>query len=171
MQPVDDVFTEPLNTPGPGPLLDLWAKIGLRLDTLTAQLEAQLEQDARLWEQIRFVPGLPLAQIPQASLPAALTTTVKAGWTMAVQRVSATGFASGTDSLSLYRGAIPQDAVPQNFLNVLTQAAPAWHPGGKGLLLKPSQALVVGGGTAAATYTVNLDGILISDDLLPRYLI
>lgn len=152
-----------------GPLLDVWAKIGVRLESLTGELRAERDERARLWESVRFIPVNP-AQFAFGSLPAVLTVTPKHGYTWAVQRVSVAGIGVSPDVVSLYRGASPADAVAQNFLNTLSAAVPAWHPGGKGCLLKPSQTIVVGGGTTGNTYTVNIDVIQVADEWLPRYL-
>lgn len=155
---------------GTGPLLDVWAKIGVRLEGLTAELRAGREQEARAWQEIRFIPIDPL-QVAFAALPAVLTTTVKGGFTWAVQRISIAGIGASPDTVSLYRGAAPSAVVPQNFLNSLSAAVPAWHPGRTGLLLKPNQSLVIAGGTTGNTYTVNVDVIQVTDDQLPRFLL
>lgn len=164
-----DLMPPPLEDPA-GPLLDVWAKIGVRLEGLTAELTEQRNAQARAWQEIRFIPIDPL-QVAFAALPAVLTTTVKGGFTWAVQRISIAGIGASPDTISLYRGAAPSAVVPQNFLNTLSAAVPAWHPGRTGLLLKPNQSLVIAGGTTGNTYTVNVDVIQVTDDQLPRFLI
>lgn len=153
-----------------GPLLDVWAKLGVRIESLTSELRAQREERARLWAEIRFVPLNPV-QAPFASLPALMAVTPKHGFTWAVQRVTVAGIGASPDTVSVYRGASLSDVVPQNLLNVLTAASPTWHPGGKGLLLKPSQTLIIAGGTTGNTYTLSADVIQVSDDQLPYYLL
>lgn len=153
-----------------GPLLDVWAKIGVRLESLTAELAAQREARSLLWQELRFVPLNPV-QAAFASLPVVMAVTPKGGFTWAVQRVTVAGIGASPDVVSVYRGASAADVVPQNFLNVLTAAAPTWHPGGKGLLLKPSQTLILAGGTTGNTYTLSADVIQVSDDQLPYYLL
>lgn len=153
-----------------GPLLDVWAKLGVRIESLTGELRAQREERARLWSEIRFIPVNPV-QAAFAALPVVMSVTPKHGFTWAVQRVTVAGIGASPDVVSVYRGASLSDVVPQNFLNVLTAAAPTWHPGGKGLLLKPSQTLILAGGTTGNTYTLSADAIQVSDDQLPYYLL
>lgn len=164
-----DLMPPPLEQ-GEGPLLDVWAKIGVRLESLTSELRAQREARALLWQELRFIPLNPL-QAAFASLPAVMPVTPKHGFTWAVQRVTVAGIGTSPDVVSVYRGASAADAVPQNLLNVLTAAAPTWHPGGKGLLLKPSQTLILAGGTTGNTYIMSADVIQVSDDQLPYYLL
>lgn len=161
---------DPIELDEQGPLLDVWAKLGIRVESLTSELRAQREDRARLWAEISFLPLNPV-QAAFASLPVVMTVTPKHGFTWAVQRVTVAGIAASPDVVSVYRGASAADVVPQNFLNVLTAAAPTWHPGGKGLLLKPSQTLILAGGTTGNTYTLAADVIQVTDGQLPYYLL
>lgn len=164
---------EPVAGFGPaeyGPALDAWLKLGVQIESNTAELRRQREEREQLWQEISYVPIDPL-QVAFASLPAVFHTACKTGFTWAVQAVSVAGFASATDTLTIYRGAAPYDAVPQNQRQVMSESLYTWHPGRTGFLLKPSQTLVVGGGTSGSTYTVNFDVIQVSDAKLPFFLL
>ena len=153
-----------------GPLLDVWAKLGVRIESLTSELREARQERALLWQEVRFVPVNPV-QAAFAALPVVLQVTPKHGFTWAVQRVTVAGIGASPDVVLVYRGSSPADVAPQNFLNVLTAAAPTWHPGRTGLLLKPSQTLILAGGTTGNTYTLSADVIQVSDDQLPYYML
>ena len=164
---------EPVAGYGPqddGPALDVWAKVGVHLESLTAEMRQQRQQREQLYQDIRFIPVLPV-QAAFTQLPLAFPVTVKLGFTWAVQRLTVSGFASATDTLSIYRGSSPADAAPNNLVNVLSESLYTWHPGRTGLLLKPNQTIVLGGGTSGSTYTVNLDVIQVADTQLPYFLL
>jgi hypothetical protein len=163
-----DMTPAPLEDPA-GPLLDVWAKVGVRLEGLTAELAAQRIEQARAYEDISFRPIQPLQFLGSAA-PAVLPVFVPLGWNWAVQAIVCNGL-SGADSMIVFRGAAPSSAVPQNQLGILTPAAPMLHRGGKGTLLKAQQSLVFGGTlTGGTTYTVNIDVIEVADARLPRFL-
>jgi len=168
---VTDVMPPPLEDPA-GPLLDVWAKIGVRLDTLTGELRALRQQQAAEYEEISYRPLQPLQFLGSAATatPAVLPVFCPLGWWWAVQAIVCNGL-TGTDSMTVYRGAGPSSAQPQNELGILTPAAPMLHRGRTGLLLGAQQSLVFGGTlTGGSTYTVNVDVIAVSDRALCRFL-
>jgi hypothetical protein len=152
------------------PFLDVWAKIGVRLEGLTAELRAQRIREAAEYEDISYRPLQPLQFLGSAA-PAVLPVFCPLGWRWAVQAVVCNGLA-GTDSMTVYRGAAPSSAQPQNQLGILTPAAPMLHRGRTGLLLDAQQSLVFGGTlTGGSLYTINVDVISVSDRALCRFLI
>jgi hypothetical protein len=152
-----------------GPLIDIWAKVGIRLETLTDEIRAQRRQQAAEYEDISYRPLQPLQFVGSAA-PAVLPVFCPLGWHWAVQAVVCNGL-SGTDSMTVYRGAAPSSAVPQNELGILTPATPMLHRGRTGMLLDAQQSLVLGGTlTGGSTYTINVDMIAVSDRALCRFL-
>ena len=163
-----DVMPPPLEDQA-GPLLDVWAKIGVRLESLTEEIRAQRIREAAEFEDISYRPIQPVQFLGSAA-PAILPVFVPVGWSWAVQAVVCNGL-GGTDSMTIFRGAAPSSAVAQNELGIVTPAAPMLHRGRTGMLLKAQQSLVFGGTLTGATlYTVNVDVIEVSDRALCRFL-
>lgn len=138
-------------------------KNGGQVDMLNrAELEAALTKTTETWfqEQAR---GLSTARfdgqgtvaagavtIPAAGSPNKLGPKMGFAWT--VQRVTASGLATG-DALSVYRNA----STPHNFLGVITPTA-SLHIGSKSIILRGDENLVITGASLTATGDIVING-------------
>jgi hypothetical protein len=155
---------------------ELDAGLSLALGRIATALERQRELDERMYRAIMIRPLLPLSQVPSGGV--VTFTSVEhglgpaTGFAWAVQRLSAGGL-GGSDALSVYRGPpVAAAASLDNFMNMLTVTASAWHPGRTGLILQEGETLVVKG-TSLASTLVTLTGEVIQMEqwLLPHFLL
>lgn len=162
---------------GPGtPLLDIWARIGLQLDTVARQLKRQNDLREQFANDIWYVASPP---VPLTALPVSGTiydAGPKGGDAWAVQSVTVGPLAAAGDLVILYRGAGTADAVQQNakysFASTGTAGAfVTWTPGGRGLILMPKQALVFAGTIASPLAVASADVIRMRTAQLPAYLV
>jgi hypothetical protein len=105
---VTDVMPPSLEDPA-GPFLDVWAKIGVRLEGLTAELAEQRHAQARAYEEISFRPVQPLQFLGSAA-PVVLPVFVPLGWNWAVQLVTCNGLGAGSSSAATATGTITAGA-------------------------------------------------------------
>ena len=152
------------------------AGLSMVLGRIASAMERQRQLDEQMYRSIMIRPLLPLSKtvsggaVSFVSLEHGLGPDTGFAW--AVQRLSAGGLASG-DTLSVYRGPPTASAATQdNFMNVLTFASPAWHPGRTGLILQDGETIIVAGASLTATQ-VALTGEIIQMEqwVLPHFLL
>jgi hypothetical protein len=80
------------------------------------------------------------------------------GFAWAVQRITCYLITNSSDVLYVYRGSAQTTGSPNNFLGILTQAAPTLHVGGKGLFLLPDEQILVTGSSLTTTGTLTING-------------
>lgn len=149
----------------PGPLLDVWAKIGISLDTLTGELRADRAERARMMTVIRQVP----LSTPQMTLNAGAGTIdipdllmVRTGYYWSVRRLTLSGWSAG--SVTVWKNNAGGEVL-------LAFPVPSTATLGRGeVLLEPGARLTV---TAAGiTGSVQMYGAadMFEDWYLPYYL-
>lgn len=166
-----------------GAELDITAGLSVSLAGLAETMRAQEQRRRERAAAISWI-SLPAAQftLNGSSLPWAFPQMgPRTGYFWAVQRVAVAGMLvaatyQASDTVSLYKGFSIADAQQQNLLNVISAQAPAWHPGGRGLILREREHIIVGtnqpgGSNSGNTVTINVDAIQILNRYLPEFLI
>lgn len=163
----------------PGPMVDVWAKIGLHLETQTALMREQQRQRDEIANCIwsMTAPVIPLISLP-VSGKAAADCAPKTGFVWVVQRIVVGPLGAATDLLTVYRGHTTADAVPQNALNSFNAGANNvagsfvnWHPGGKALVLKAGETLVFAGTITGTAPAASAEVIQVTETKLPLFLL
>ena len=152
------------------------AGLSMVLGRIASAMERQRQLDEQMYRAIMIRPLLPQSlavsggAVTFVSLEHGLGPDTGFAW--AIQRLSVSGLA-GSDVLSIYRGPpTSKAATADNFMNNLTVAAPAWHPGRTGLILQDGETIIAAGTSLTATQ-VALTGEIIQMEqwLLPHFLL
>jgi hypothetical protein len=144
-------------------------ELGAELDLLTKNELADALHHAGEWQrQAAF--GLRHMELPvMHGTPSGGTLTLlggqgngpyvgpRQGYYWRIERVSIYGLATG-DSMNLFKS----DPSSGRFVTTITAAAPAYHPGGRALLLKPGDYLAATGTGLTATGDIRVVGELVS---------
>ena len=157
--------------------IEVMAGLSVSLGRIAGYMQARQDYQQRCQQAIRSVPIQPVGQVVAGgdvtiTDPGNLLGPAT-GYNWAVQRLTGAGLAAA-DSLSFYRGpAIAATVQPNNLLQVVTGAAPTWHPGRTGLILNAGDTLVASGSSLTATGEIFLTGeiIIMESWLLPEFLL
>lgn len=161
---------------GPGIGLDAEAELSVQVGGLVAEMRAERQRrtifEQRLSQAIRAVPLVSVTAA--AAAPAVFASpdwVCKTSYSWAVQTITAKGLGA-TDTVWVYRtsGSGTAEVVDSAAKNLLTAAAPVWHPGRTGLVLQPGDGITVQG-TITATVTVNIDVIVLESWIVPDFLL
>lgn len=150
---------------GEGPLLDVWAKIGVRLESLTAELRAERQQRARMMGVVRQVP----LTSPQMALTAGAgmidipdLLMARTGQYWSVRRLTLSGWSAG--SVTVWKNG-PVGEV------LLPFPVPATATIGRGeMILEPGARLVVTATGITGTVQMNGAADMFEDWYLPFYI-
>jgi hypothetical protein len=151
-----------------GPLLDVWAKIGVSLETVGAELTEQRRRQNLLWDAVHEVP-VPTQQIAgNGTIDVPQLLGPSGGYWWDVTRLTAAGFSAGT--VTVYKNAVADG----NQLPSFPQAGVVTF--GRRMLLGPKERLlfVTAGITlnpGAAGVSVGGDAIQVASWALPDYLL
>jgi hypothetical protein len=151
-----------------GPLLDVWAKIAVSLETVGVELAEQRRRQDQLWQavhevpiQTQFIAGNGTIDVPQVLGPSG-------GYWWDVTRLTAAGFSAGT--VTVYKNAVADG----NQLPSFPQAGVVTF--GRRMLLAPKARLVFV--TAGITLNAGVPGVSVGGDAiqvaswaLPDYLL
>ena len=151
-----------------GPLLDVWAKVGVRLESLTAAVQEQTQMEQRYLLAVHQVPiatqliaGNGTIDVPQLLGPSG-------GYWWDVTRLTAAGFSAGT--VTVYKNGVADGNQLPSFpsAGVLTF--------GRRMLLGPKDRLIYV--TAGITLNSGAGGVSVGGDAIqveawamPRYLL
>jgi hypothetical protein len=158
------------------PGLSIFAQISASLGQLATYTAERQRFEQKCAQAIRSVPIPPVqAAVAGGNVLIASASNMlgpNTGYAWAVQRLTVAGLGA-TDTVSAYRGpASAVTAASNNLLNILTGAAPTWHPGRTGLILSPGDTLVVAGtGLAATQVTLTGEAIIMELWLLSHFLL
>lgn len=163
--------------PGPGLAIDAEADLTVTVGQLVAEMKSERQRravfDQKMQQAIRG--GVPLLSVTAAAgTPATFVSpdwVCKTGYDWAVQLVTAKGLGS-TDTLWVYKTSASglQEVADSAAKWLLTNAAPAWHPGRTGLVMHPGDGVVLQG-TTTAQVTVNIEVIMLEAWITPDYLL
>ena len=159
---------------GAGAELDV--SLSLVLGRLASQMAERSRFERRCAEAIRTVPIQPhtVAVVGGNAIifDAGNVLGPGTGYNWALSRVTVAGLAAA-DVMSIYRGpAIALTVNPNNLLNVVTGAAPTWHPGRTACILNAGDTLVASGtGLTAASVTLTGEVIVMESWLLAHFLL
>lgn len=155
--------------------IDVAAQLALHVGRLADQLEADRRRRRDLGAAISWVEAPAYQFYANSAFVGPAAWGPNTGFSWAIQRITLAGFGATTDAVTIYKGTSPAHATPQNALNTLSPAVTngvvTWHPGGKGLLLRGDESLVLGGTFTGTTGIMNVDVIQIEDPCLPDYLV
>ena len=164
------------NPAGPAVAVEAEADLAVMVGGLVAELKTERQRralfDQKMQQAIRSAPLLAVSAA--AGTPATFASedwVCKTGYQWAVQRVTAKGLGS-SDTAWIYRtsasgGLQVTDAAA---VWLLTNPAPAWHPGRTGLMLGPGDGITVQG-TTTATVTVSIDVLILESWIVPDFLL
>lgn len=138
-----------------------------RLCAAVEQLERRLALPPLTPERAAATDLWPLTPTPVSlgTLPSLRSSDggPNGGYFWAVQRVTVGPIGATTDLVSVYRGTSSFDVQPQNalqsFFSTVVGSFVTWHPGGKGLVLMPDQAIVAGGTITGTNPMLSMDVI------------
>ena len=163
--------------PGPALSLEADADLTVQVGTLVAELQTERRRrsvfEQKMQQAIRG--GIPLLSVTQAAAaPATFVSpdwVCKTGYDWAVQLVTAKGLGS-TDTLWVYKTSASglQEVADSAAKWLLTNTAPAWHPGRTGLVMHPGDGIALQG-TITAQVTVNIEVIMLETWITPDYLL
>lgn len=162
---------------GPGLDLEAGADLAVHIGALAAEIKMDRQRRALYEKQMQQAirGGVPLLSVSQAAgAPATFASpdwVCKTGYDWAVQLVTAKGLGS-TDTLWVYKTSASgaQEVTDSAAKWLLTNAAPAWHPGRTGLVAHPGDGIVLQG-TTTAQVTVNIEVIMLETWITPDYLL
>lgn len=162
---------------GPGAAVEMDADFTVQVGQLVAELQTERRRrvlfDQKMQQAIRG--GVPLLSV---SAPAGAPQTFvsedwvcKTGYDWAVQLVTAKGLGA-TDTLWVYKTSASglQQVADSAAKWLLTNAAPAWHPGRTGLVMHSGDGIALQG-TTTAQVTVNIEVIMLEQWITPDYLL
>jgi hypothetical protein len=159
-----------------GMFADTEADLNVSMGKIAAVVERQWEIELRLYQSI-FSRVLPPTTAAVAAGSILITSKEHSlgppdGSAWAIQRLTVAGLATA-DIVAFYRGVANSGTVDgSNFINQVSGAAPAWHPGRTGLVLQPGESVVASGtGLTATQVTLTGEVIQMEQWLLPHFLL
>jgi hypothetical protein len=164
---------------GGQPFLEIFASMGLQLGSILKRMEADASRRADLMNAIYAVeiPG----QIDQVTAGGALVVASpellgpRSGWFWDVRRVTVSGLASSTETVTIYRGSTgsSSDFTRQNTITTLSGPTGTYGPGLGALLLRAGQSIVIQGTglTASENVYTSADAIAVRADYIGAYLL
>lgn len=154
---------------GGGPLLDLWAKIGVRLETLAAETARANDRRDRLSRAIHQVPVATQALAASGTIDVPQLWGPSAGFWWDCHRLTAAGFSAGT--VAVYKNAVADGNQVMAF-----QSAGVVTNGKAQVLLGPKDRLIAVGSNitlnaGAAVWSVGGDAMQVEAWALFDYLV
>ena len=162
-------FMPPQLEDGQGPMLDLWAQIGVRLESLTAAVQEQNHRQQRLAHAIHQVPIATQGLAASGTIDSPQAWGPRAGFWWDCHRLTAAGFSAGT--VAVYKNGVADG----NQLFAFQSAGVITNGKAQGLIGPGDRLIAVGTGivlnAGTAQWVVGGDAMQIESWALFDYLV
>lgn len=157
--------------------LDLWAKIGISLETLTRQLERREKHEQHLWQSLHQVSmSGPVLEQPGQVYDQPETLGPSAGWYWDVHRITLAPeitFTAGAWTVTPWTGTVyvfNGNVSPSSLVDIFTAPGSHWYGRGTLLLGRHQRLIYLTSSSFAGTGFPGGAASQVSDDCLPDYL-